>query len=245
MGANATTSVPSYVAGEVLTAADLNVTNSGIPVFSDSTARTNAFGGTGEKVLAEGQYAYLESDNKTYVYDGSAWQQVGASGFVVVKAETSFSASSSITADSVFTSSYTNYRLMINYQTSTTGSIYLRLRASGSSATGSNYSWQRILANGGTITGAQNASISYFEIGNPSNGAYNSTVIIDFFSPQLAEPTLVNYVNHYNNGAYTTPLWYAAGGNHSLSTAYDGIEIYPASGTTTGTYTIYGYGKTL
>ena len=49
MGANATTFVPAYVSGEVLTAADLTVTNSGIPVFADSTARDNSFGGTGEK----------------------------------------------------------------------------------------------------------------------------------------------------------------------------------------------------
>lgn len=77
MGANATTFVPAYVAGEVLTAADLTVTNSGIPVFADSTARTNGFGGSGEKVLAEGQFAYLESDNKTYFYDGAAWLALG------------------------------------------------------------------------------------------------------------------------------------------------------------------------
>ena len=76
MGANATTFVPAYVAGEVLTAADLSVTNSGIPVFADSTARDAAFGGTGEKVLAEGQYAYLESTNATQFYDGAAWQAV-------------------------------------------------------------------------------------------------------------------------------------------------------------------------
>lgn len=89
MGANATTSVPTYVAGEVLTAADLNITNSGIPVFADSTARTNGFGGTGEKALAEGQYAYLESDDKTYVYNGSTWKEVGASaGVVQVKTAT-------------------------------------------------------------------------------------------------------------------------------------------------------------
>jgi hypothetical protein len=57
MGANAVTTVPVYTAGEVLTAADLNITNSGIPVFADSTARDAAFGGTGEKTLAEGQFA--------------------------------------------------------------------------------------------------------------------------------------------------------------------------------------------
>jgi hypothetical protein len=38
MGANAVTTVPVYVAGEVLTAADLNITNSGIPVFAGTRA---------------------------------------------------------------------------------------------------------------------------------------------------------------------------------------------------------------
>jgi hypothetical protein len=43
MGVNATTFVPAYVAGEVLTAANLTVTNSGVPVFADTTARDAAF----------------------------------------------------------------------------------------------------------------------------------------------------------------------------------------------------------
>lgn len=77
MGANAVTTVPVYVAGEVLTAADLNITNSGIPVFADSTARDAGFGGTGEKILAEGQFAYLESTNATQFYDGAAWNNLG------------------------------------------------------------------------------------------------------------------------------------------------------------------------
>jgi hypothetical protein len=78
MGANATTFVPAYVAGEVLTAADLTVTNSGVPVFADATARDAGFGGTGEKVLAEGQLCYLESTNKVMFYDGSAWSNLGS-----------------------------------------------------------------------------------------------------------------------------------------------------------------------
>lgn len=78
MGANATTFVPTYTAGQVLEAADLNVTNSGVPVFADSTARDAAFGGTGEKTLAEGQLAYLEDTNKVMVYDGSSWTNLGS-----------------------------------------------------------------------------------------------------------------------------------------------------------------------
>jgi hypothetical protein len=77
MGANATTFVPAYVSGEVLTAADLTVTNSGIPVFATTVTRDAAFGGTGEKTLAEGQFAYLEDTNTTQYYDGAAWQSVG------------------------------------------------------------------------------------------------------------------------------------------------------------------------
>ena len=78
MGANAVTTVPVYTAGEVLTAADMNITNSGIPVFATTVTRDAAFGGTGEKTLAEGQFAYLESTNTTQYYDGAAWQSVSA-----------------------------------------------------------------------------------------------------------------------------------------------------------------------
>ena len=77
MGANAVTTVPVYTAGEVLTAADMNITNSGIPVFATTTTRDAAFGGTGEKTLAQGQFCYLESTGKLQVYTGSAWSNVG------------------------------------------------------------------------------------------------------------------------------------------------------------------------
>lgn len=80
MGANAVTTVPVYVSGEVLTAADLNITNSGIPVFATTITRDAAFGGTGEKTLAEGQFAFIEASDELQYYDGSAWTTIGASG---------------------------------------------------------------------------------------------------------------------------------------------------------------------
>jgi hypothetical protein len=60
MGANATTFVPTYVAAEILTAADLNVTNSGIPVFAYLKRARRGFRRFGRKTLAEGQYGYLK-----------------------------------------------------------------------------------------------------------------------------------------------------------------------------------------
>jgi hypothetical protein len=78
MGANAQTTVPTFVASQVLTAEQVNQINTGVPVFADSTARTAAFGGSGEKVLAQGQLSYLESDGKIYVYSGTGWVSISS-----------------------------------------------------------------------------------------------------------------------------------------------------------------------
>jgi hypothetical protein len=76
MGANAVTTVYDFTAGQVLTAVQMDNVNCGIPVFATTTTRDAAFGGTGEKTLAEGQYAYIEADNSTQYYDGSAWKTI-------------------------------------------------------------------------------------------------------------------------------------------------------------------------
>ena len=79
MGANAQTSVPLYVAAEVLTAADMNISaGTGVPVFATTVTRDAAFGGAGEKTLAEGQLCYLESTDVVQYYSGSSWNSVGA-----------------------------------------------------------------------------------------------------------------------------------------------------------------------
>ena len=76
MGANAQTAVPVFTAGQVLTAVQQTQINTGIPVFATTVTRDAAFGGAGEKVLAEGQFAYIEATNTTQYYDGANWQSV-------------------------------------------------------------------------------------------------------------------------------------------------------------------------
>jgi hypothetical protein len=81
MGANAQTEVSTFTAGQVLTAAQLNNTaRTGVPVFATTTTRDAAFGGTGEKTLAEGQLAYIEATDVVQYYDGSAWQTLAPGG---------------------------------------------------------------------------------------------------------------------------------------------------------------------
>jgi hypothetical protein len=90
-----------YSSGEVLTAADLNITNSGIPVFATTVTRDAAFGGTGEKTLAEGQFAYIEATNTTQVYDGAAWVALGAkvAQVLAVQKDDAFTTSSTTLVD--------------------------------------------------------------------------------------------------------------------------------------------------
>ena len=77
---NEQTSVPLYAASEVLTAANMNLSaGTGVPVFATTVTRDAAFGGAGEKVLAEGQLCYLSSTNVVQYYDGAAWATVGPS----------------------------------------------------------------------------------------------------------------------------------------------------------------------
>ena len=239
MGANAVTTVPVYASGEVLTAADLNITNSGIPVFATTVTRDAGFGGAGEKTLAEGQFAYIEATDTTQYYDGAAWQTLGATpGLKVVKAETAFSAVSSVTADSVFTSAYTNYRILITSATTAgTPQMNITLRAGGVAAT-TNYNFQQAIFSGASVTPSSTASTTSFV-----GGLTTSTVswwMIDFFNPQATAATQM-IMSMSQTGLQSWLYW----GNNTNATSYDGIGFAPASSTITGSYTIYGYGKAL
>jgi len=98
MGANAQTAVPVFTAGQVLTAAQVTQINTGIPVFATTTTRDSAFSGTGEKVLAEGQFAYIEASNTTQFYDGTNWLTLGGKiGQVVSTTKTDTFTTSSTT----------------------------------------------------------------------------------------------------------------------------------------------------
>ena len=246
MGANAQTAVPVFTAGQVLTAQQQTEINTGIPVFATTVTRDAAFGGTGEKTLAEGQFAYIEATNTTQYYDGAAWQTVGVTpGLVCVKAETAFTAASTITADSIFTSSYRNYRLMVKMNGSANTSCALVLRVGGVSATGANYQIQGLLVSGTTVNGYRDINQTDFRLQIP-NAAFYATAILDFFGPAIAEPTILISNQFKNDGSDTTPYSYPAiNATHTLSTAYDGFSFAPVSGTVTGTYTVYGYGKTV
>ena len=244
MGANAQTTVPTFTAGQVLTADQQNQSaRTGVPVFATTTTRDAAFGGTGEKTLDEGQLCYVE--NLTGVaqlqyYDGAAWVSLASPGLVRISGETAFSAASSVTLDGVFTSTYRNYKLVINYTTTSTAGIRFRVRASGSSISTTTYNEQELTASDTTVAGSRGASATSVTVGKATNGSFSSSSEVLICNPQIAIATTLITTNVQNNGAYTTPVAVQAVGNNSNETAYDGFELLLSSGTTTGNYTLYG-----
>jgi len=244
--ANTQTTVPLFVANTVLTAAQQNISaGTGVPVFATTVTRDAAFGGS-NKALAEGQLCYIEASNIVQYYDGASWATVGpssAGGLVCVKAETAFSAVTSLTADSVFTSTYTNYRIVIRYQT-TSDELGMQFRVATVNTT-TGYNFQRLQASGATVDGVQSTSQTTGYVGHSGGGAFFCLATLEISGVQLAEPTVYHSLSTRNNGAYTSPIITQYFGNQSASTAFDGIRLLVAAGTMTGSYAIYGYSKTV
>ena len=236
MGANAVTTVPVYTSGEVLTAADLNITNSGIPVFADSTARDNSFGGTGEKVLAEGQYAYLESTKQTLVYDGSDWVSVGTSpGLVFIKSQVIGTTVGSVTVSDAFSATYDNYKIILSDGVGSAVSCNLNMKF-GATATG--YYWSitgRTFANADDSVGAANQASFRAGAGSPKT----LNIKMDVLAPFLSTET--NFSGQYQVST-TTGSAVNFGGFLDDTTSYTAFTLTPTAGTLTGgIIRVYGY----
>jgi hypothetical protein len=151
MGANAQTKVPTFAAAEVLTAANQNLLSNGIPVFSGTATRNDAFGGSGEKTLAEGQFAYLEDSNITQFYDGASWLALGKLGQV-----------SSVTKTDAFTTTSLSYTDLTGLTltitpSATTSKILVVYSVMGSGVTATNMGGIQILR-GATAIGNADAA---------------------------------------------------------------------------------------
>jgi hypothetical protein len=242
MGANAQTAVPAFTAGQVLTAAQMTEVNTGIPVFATTVTRDAAFGGTGEKVLAEGQMAYIEASNTTQYYDGAAWQSLGPAGLVLVQAETAFTTAVTFSANNVFTSAYRNYRIVLNC-TNGDGSITFKLRASGTDTSANYYG----ISTYGTATNPYQSAFNALgtdelymcDMQSATDGS--GVGIIDVLSPQAAFAT-VTQGNFYGSSA-GNQFWYSHFGRQTDATQFDGFTFLITTTGMTGTYTVYGYNK--
>jgi hypothetical protein len=243
MGANAVTTVPVYTAGEVLTAADLNITNSGIPVFATTTTRDAAFGGTGEKTLAEGQFAYIEATDTTQYYNGSAWQSVGVTPGLTLVATGTASAAASVTVNTCFTSTYDEYLLVVDVTGSTLAQLYIQMRNAGSTITAANYQWWRMAyGNGGATDNVNTVGTTSWQFGFV-NSATPSVANINLYDPLNSRIANHNAYSTTVNGTDTAMNIICTGFRYTSAQAFDSFVMSVSAGTMTGTVRVYGLTK--
>jgi hypothetical protein len=252
MGANAQTSVPTFTTGQVLTAEQQNESaRTGVPVFATTGTRDAAFGGTGEKTLAEGQLAYVEGTG-LQSYNGTSWITWGAApsaGALVYITGATFSAATSVSLPTnTFTSTYRNYRVIwqITSTTSNNCALTQRMRASGSDITtaryfqsspGSNYS--------GTASNQGDVTTSSWTLGTTDASDSGAVMVLDVFGPAVAErwKMLAGNWMFYNSASAIVGRALSLQFLPSSGTqTYDSLTwISSVASSITGNYRVYGY----
>ena len=246
MGANAQTTVPSFTVGQVLTADQQNQSaRTGVPVFATTVERDAAFGGSGEKVLAEGQMAYVENLDVVQYFDGSVWATVGPAapgGLVFVTGATFTAAAGFSLPNDTFTATYDNYKLIVDVTAiSATQLFTMRLRASGSDNTVANYNTM--------FFGGNSAGAAFSEGGNDLT-AFNvlgcsttfpiAAIDVDVISPFLARHT--DLAGSIIGSTATVFASMGGGATFRGTTSFDSLSLIVAGGATiTGNYRVYGY----
>ena len=240
MGANAQTTVPTFTASQVLTADQMNQSaRTGVPVFADTTARDAAFGGTGEKTLAEGQLCYVENltgDAQLQYYDGSTWNSLGEAGLTLVSSTTIGSAVSSVTVSNAFSSNYDNYLITINGGVaSTDNTLNMTL---GSTTANYRYNVIYMVFTSATATGLNsNSAANWLAAAEGSANALSGQIMLQ--NPFLAKNTI----------AYYQSIRSASGGEQVIgwgalndTTSHTAFTLTTNTGTITGgTIRVYGY----
>jgi hypothetical protein len=236
MGANAVTTVPVYTAGEVLTAADMNITNSGIPVFATTVTRDAAFGGTGEKTLAEGQFAYIEATDQTQYYSGSSWQSLGA--VALIETLTPSAAATAQFTTGSFSSAYKFYtvKYVLN------NPFGFQLRSAGTTITAANYT-RAIAQNstGNVYSGGYSTGSTSFAIMNSTADPRAYEGSFDCFDASTSRVQSFSPMNSF--GVYSGATQATSFGLYLYASAqvYDSLLFTPISGTLTGTIKLYGW----
>ena len=239
MGANAQTSVPAFTAGQVLTAQQQTEINTGVPVFATTTTRDAAFGGTGEKVLAEGQLAYIEASDVVQYYNGTTWATLApasASALTLVSATTIGSAVSSVTVSNAFSSTYDNYLILLNGGAASVAAdfIYLTL---GATAAGYNQGGSSSVYSASNLGPERRANTTSWYGGYMNTAGINGQITL--MGPNMSENTFINAV--FASGR-TADAGYQVPGFLNDTTAYTAFTLTTGSGTITGgTIRVYGY----
>ena len=141
---------------------------------------------------------------------------------------------------SVFSSTYTHYKILFQAVANIDNAFRIRMRSGSTDASGANYTFQELQANNTSVSGSRtsNGTSYVFAV---SDATTKVGVSLEIFTPFIAEPT--SFVAN-GNRTQNTSQYFATSGVHTLSTSYDGFTIInDGANTMTGNVSVYGYNK--
>ncbi len=232
----------------------ISATNQGLrPGVCTSTSRPT--------VPFDGMVIYETDTNNALVWNGTAWvklatQTTGQVGLVRViptsaavtgeaptqsvssEGKVTYSAASTVSVNGCFSSQYTNYMVVMDYDASSaSANLHIRLRVSGSdNSTASAYVLQKLTMNNTTVAGVRTTSNQWETIGTFANVSTNSFKM-NVYRPFLADTT--SFDSH-SSDSFGSAYTIIGNGTHNQNTSYDGFTFISSIGTLSGSIYVYG-----
>jgi hypothetical protein len=170
---------------------------------------------------------------------GSMATQIDAKTGLVLIGTTSFSAVSSQNVTSVFSANYTNYRIMLSAIGSTTvQNVTLRLLLATTPNSAANYRRQILDAGASTPSATRTPGDTNWRLGRVFSTNKQMAWADMFFPFETAKTQFWNFNASQTDGDI---LWTSEACSLDVTTSYDGFQLNVASGTITGSVSVYGY----
>jgi hypothetical protein len=162
---------------------------------------------------------------------GSGSGSANSAGYV------SFSGASTVSLNDVFSSTYDNYKIIVNISNSTgSSSLSMRMRVSGADNTNNEYTRTKFYVDQTNAYGSDSGSAgtSSFLIGDTQGTDGNQSVI------EMQAPFLTQLTKHTTIGTKKLNLFIMTGST-TVTTSYTGFTLLQGGTNMTGTVAVYGY----
>jgi hypothetical protein len=213
------------------------------PSISNIDAKGDLLAGTADNTIgrlavgANGTILTADSAEAT----GMKWAAAAGGGDVVRITTQSFTSSTAVNIDNCFSTTYDNYLIILNINSSaSTNALLMRFRASGSTSSAASYgnTWTYSAygpagANGRLGYASGSTSMYLQDITGGS-----TTTQITITNPFNAFNTQLTWLGNQSNG-----YGVVGAGQFAATTSFDGVALFPDPGNITGTISIYGYKK--
>ncbi len=187
-------------------------------------------------ILSSSGNVALDSEMGLSLITPTSIAATGGSGSISTTGAVSFTSASAISLNGCFSSTYQNYKIVLNISASGSSDLQMRFRVSGTDAT-TNYNRYGIAVNssGAIVNYGSGTSQAFFYVVQTSG--IDTGAEFNLYSPF---ETIATRIVATSSGG-TSPVF--MGGRHTTASSYDGFTLFPDASTFTGIISVYGYRK--